>query len=157
MTLELLDLSTYGIHFNNPGDRCCQEACGHGSVRGWGEALFADELCERCYMMPTKVGGKIVRVSRRRLFYRHGTVLVMLPTDVRRTMLKLWGHLPQPPRQPGSYSCLVKIDGQLYFGCRELGAIALERQDGLRREHGLQLTQKRLGQLYVEQRTRAKG
>lgn len=146
----LVDLSTHGIHVQNPGDKCCR--CGV-SVRGWSEALFADELCSNCKYVVGNRGGQRVRMGRREgMFYRPRTVYVLHPQVRETKLITIWGGVRLPQTAHQVLSCAVRIDGELYVGrsCGEYVSL-YDRSANLCREFGLRITRKHLLALYEAQ------
>lgn len=151
---NLVDLSTFGIHIQNPGDRCCR--CGN-SVRGWSEAIFADELCGNCKDVVGTRDGKRVRVNRREaMFYRPRTVYVLHPQMQQSHMRVIWEGVTLPQTAHKVVRCAVRIDGELYVGRDRGGYVSLhDRQGAQCRNFGLQITTKHMLKLYeLQQATR---
>jgi hypothetical protein len=148
---KLVDLSNFGIHAQNSGERCCR--CGQ-PVRGWSEAIFADELCGNCSFIEGKRDGRHIRVGRREAaFYRPRSVHVLHPQMHEQKGRLVWEGVVLPQRAHRSISCVVRIDGDLYTGRDEGGYVALHDVRGnLCRAFGLQLSQKHLAALYQLQK-----
>lgn len=153
MTLRppnLVDLSTFGIHVQNPGDKCCR--C-KASVRGWSEALFADELCSNCKEVVGKRGGQRVRIGRREgIFYRPRTVYVLHPQMRESKMVTIWDGVRLPQTAHQALRCAVRIDGELYL-CRDRGGYVslYDRQGNMCRNFGLQIKSDHMLALYRAQ------
>lgn len=143
---NLTDLGDFGIHVMNPEHLCCR--CGK-SVRGFTECLFADELCRPCSEF--KAGGR--HYSRREdVFYRPKAVYVMHPRHFVSQVRVIWDGVMLPQEQITTYTCVVKIDGQLYVGRDRGGYVSLfDGRGNLVRDYGLRLTRQHLEALYQAQ------
>ena len=153
MTLRppnLVDLSTFGIHIQNPGDKCCR--C-QRSVRGWSEAIFADELCSNCKDIVGSRRGERVRIGRREgMFYRPRTVYVLHPQMRESKMITIWDGVRLPQTAHQVIRCAVRIDGDLYVGRDRGGYVSLhDRRGNECRNFGLQIKTKHMLALYEAQ------
>ena len=148
---NLVDLSTFGIHINNPGDRCCR--C-RSSVRGWSEAIFADELCSNCKDVVGNRNGQRVRIGRREgMFYRPRTIYVLHPQMRESHMITIWDGVRLPQRSHQVLRCAMRIDGELYVGRDRGNYVSLyDRQGNLCRDFGLEISREHMLALYELQR-----
>jgi hypothetical protein len=138
---KLIDLSTFGIHVNNPRHKCCR--CG-GSTRGWGEGYRADSLCRNCAYV-TVNGREHPRQEAQ--FYRPSTVWALDPQTKKTSVVAFWEGVRLPDEFVARYA-VVKIDG-VYYEVRYNGG--LWRGQTCVREYALELSERRITEIYAEQ------
>jgi hypothetical protein len=138
---KLIDLSTFGIHVNNPRHICCR--CG-ASTRDWSDGYGADSLCRNCaYVQPNGYPQHREEV----LFYRPSTVWALDPQTKKSGVVATWNGQRLPGEFVARYA-VVKID-DVYYEVRYDGT--LWRGQTCVRQSALRLDEQLIAKIYTEQ------